>query len=215
MKVDVYSTNGRKLSKITLSKEIFGVEPNKVLMAQAVRVYLANQRKAKAKTKGRSEVRGSGKKIWRQKGTGRARHGDRKAPIFIKGGIAHGPTGKENFKLKMSKKMKRRALFSALSNKFKSKEIIVINGLDKVKPKTKEIVKIIKGLKLGTKNKITFVLPSVIDNVIRAGRNISNVNFLQARLLNTYKILNGGFLVFMKPSVKAIEETFLRRKKRN
>lgn len=212
--IDIYDTNGKKLKKMTLPKEIFGVKPNEFLIAQAVRVYLANQRQASAKTKSRGEVKASGRKIWRQKGTGRARHGDRKAPIFVKGGIAHGPTGMENFKLKMSKKMKKLALFSALSSKFKDKKVIVIDGLEKIKPKTKEMGKITKNLKLKAKGKITFVLPSVIENVIRAGRNIPDAGFLQAKLLNTYEVLNGGMLVFMKESVGAMEETFLKSKKR-
>lgn len=220
--INVYDTSGKKLSKMTLPKEIFGVKPNEFLIAQAVRVYLANQRKAKPKTKSRSEVQASGRKIWRQKGTGRARHGDRKAPIFVKGGIAHGPTGEEDFKLKMSQKMRRLALFSSLSSKCKGKEMIVLDGLEKIKPKTKEMAKVIQKLKLKNqkddskelgkaKLKISFVLPSVIENIIRAGRNIPHVSFLQANLLNTYEVLNGGMLVFMKPSIKVLKDTFLKK----
>ncbi len=101
--VDLFLISGEKAGKVTLPSEIFAAKINNQLMAQAVRVFLANQRKARAKTKTRGKVEGSGKKIWAQKGTGRARHGDRYAPIFVGGGISHGPTGKENFKLKMRK----------------------------------------------------------------------------------------------------------------
>lgn len=211
----VYDTKGKKVSAIRLPDKIFKAKINEPLMAQAVRVYLSNQRKAKAKVKTRGEVNLSGRKIYRQKGTGRARHGDRKAPIFVKGGKAHGPTGQQNYKLKMNKKMKRLALFSALTSKLKDKEIIIVDDLEKIKPKTKEMVKIIKNLKLKVKSdnskfKITFVLPEVMENVIRAGRNIPGVKLSQARLLNTYEVLNGGKLIFMKKSINVLKETFLK-----
>ncbi|HUS51957.1 MAG TPA: 50S ribosomal protein L4 [Candidatus Bathyarchaeia archaeon] len=215
-KVDVLSIQGRKIGLIELPKEIFGAKVNEELMTQAVRVYLSNQRKSKAKTKRRGEVRGSRRKIWRQKGTGRARHGDRYAPIFVGGGVAHGPTGEENWKRKLTKKMRCRALFSALTSKLKAKEVLIIQGLEKVEPKTKEMVKIIANLKLKKKdkekNKISVVLPEVLENVIRAGRNIPNLNLKQANLLNTYEVLNGGKLIFMKDSIEKIRETFLKEK---
>lgn len=205
-RIDVYNTKGEKKGKIQLPKEIFGAKINEQLMAQAVRVYLANQRKARPKTKARGEVAGSGRKIYRQKGTGRARHGDRYAPIFVGGGIAHGPRGGVK-RLKMSKKMRRLALYSALTSKLKEKNLIVIEGLEKIKPKTKEMAKIIQNLKL--EGKILLVLPEKIENVIRAARNIANLKLRQANILNTYKVLNGGKLILTKPSIKKLKETFL------
>jgi len=214
MKIDVYSTSGKKLKKITLPKEIFAAKVNKPLMAQAVKVYLSNQRQSPAKTKRRGEISLSGRKIYRQKGTGRARHGDRKAPIFVKGAKAHGPTGGQNFKRKMAKKMKKKALFSALTSKLKEKEIIVIDKLTEVKPKTKQMVAILEKLKIKTKKtKLTLVLPETLDNVIRASRNIAGLELKQARLLNTYQVLNGGKLVFIKESIDVLKETFLKKKK--
>lgn len=215
-KVDVLTITGRKSGKIDLPKEIFAAKINKQLMAQAVRVYLANQRKAKAKVRTRGEVRGSGRKIWRQKGTGRARHGDRYAPIFVGGGRAHGPTGEENYKLKMSKKMRKSALFSALTSKLKDGEILVVKGLEKVEPKTKEMVGVLQKLSKNWKLKpetwnLTIVLPGVLENVIRAGRNIPNASLVQANLLNTYQVLNGGKLILMKESVDKLKETFLKK----
>ena len=124
--VTIYNVKGQSAGKVRLPKEIFGAKINRILMAEAVRIYLGNQRRAKAKTKDRSEVRGSRRKIWRQKGTGRARHGDRYAPIFVGGGRAHGPTGQENFRAKLTKKMKKAALFSALTTKQKQGEVLVV-----------------------------------------------------------------------------------------
>lgn len=212
--VSIYSLLGKKVGQITLPPKIFAAKVNNQLMAQAVRVYLSNQRKAGAKTKTRAEVSGSGRKIWRQKGTGRARHGDQYAPIFVGGGVAHGPTGVQNFRLRMSKQMKKRALFSALTSKFKDGEIIVVKGLQKIKPKTKEMEKIMKNLKLKMKNdkvklKILVVLSEVVENVIRAARNIEGVKLVQANMLNTYDVLNGGKLIFMKESIDKLKEIWI------
>jgi len=143
MRVNVYTISGKKSGTTTLPKEIFGKEVSEKLLAQAVRVYLANKRQAPAKTKSRGEIKTSKRKIWRQKGTGRARHGSRNAPIFVKGGVAHGPRGNQNFSLKMPKKMKRAALLGALTNKADDKKIFVIEDFTKIKPKTKEAQKLI------------------------------------------------------------------------
>lgn len=220
MKANIYSTSGNKLkSKIDLPKEIFGAKINEPLMAQGVRVYLSNQRKAVSKTKTRGEVRASGRKIWAQKGTGRARHGDIKAPIFVKGGRAHGPTGEENYKMKMPKKMKRKALFSALTDKFKKDEILFVKGLEKVEPKTKKMVQLINQLilkstnkqknKSKTKKKTTIILGKKLENVVRAGRNIPYLKLARARDLNCYTVLNAGKIIFTKDGVGVLEETFL------
>ncbi len=209
-KVNVLNLQGKKVSSIELPKEIFDAKINKDLMAQAVRVYLSNQRKARAKAKRRSEVKGSRRKIWRQKGTGRARHGDRYAPIFVGGGVAHGPTGEENWKLKLTKKMRRAALFSALTSKLKTDEIKVVKGLEKVKPKTKEMAQVLK--KLAKEGKLTIVLSEKTENVILGARNIKGVSLVQASLLNTYQVLNGGTLILMKESIDKLKETFLKDK---
>lgn len=211
-KADLYTITGRKSGQLSLPKEMFGAAINKQLMAQAVRVYLSNQRKARAKTKTRAEIRGSRRKIWRQKGTGRARHGDKYAPIFVGGGRAHGPTGKENYKLKMSKVMKKKALFSALTSKLKEKEVIAIKGLAKVEPKAKTMAKTLVSLPLKEKKKVLLVLPSILENVIRAGRNLAGVELTQANQLNTYQVLKHDQLVFMEESIEKLKETFLGKK---
>ncbi len=206
-RIDIYDTTGKKTSKIQLPKEIFEAKINEQLMAQAVRVYLANQRKARAKTKKRGEVVGSRRKIYRQKGTGQARHADRYAPIFVGGGIAHGPRGGPAKRLKMPKKMRRLALFSALTSKLKEKSIIVVEGLEKMKPKTKEMVKIMQNFDL--EGKILLVQAKKIENIVRAARNIANVKLMPANLLNTYEVLKRRRLLLTKDSIKALKETFL------
>ncbi|HUW21334.1 MAG TPA: 50S ribosomal protein L4 [Candidatus Bathyarchaeia archaeon] len=209
--VDIYASDGQKKGKLNLPREIFAAKVNSVLLAQAVRVFLSNQRCAKAKVKTRGEVAGSGKKIWRQKGTGRARHGDQYAPIFVGGGVAHGPTGRENYSLKLSRRMRREALFSALTAKLKADEILVVEGLEKIKPKTKEIDQLFKKI-LGKKKKISLVLPGVLDNLVRGSRNIGKIRLVQANLLNAYQVLNGGSLVLLPESIQVIEKTFLKDK---
>lgn len=217
-KVDLYTINGTKSGQVELPKEIFAAKINQLLMAQAVRVYLSNQRRSLAKAQTRGEVNRTKAKWFRQKGTGHARHGARSAPIFVGGGKAHGPTGGQNYHLKMSKVMKKKALFSALTSKFKSDDILVIKGLEKIEPKTKNMTKIVKNLKISRgagsgsarkNSKLTLVLPQKLDNVTRAARNIPKVNLIQAALLNTYEVLNGGKLIFMRESIDKLKQTFL------
>src|SRR3990170_6251019 len=136
LNVPVVGVDGKTKSKIQLPKELFGAKVNKALLAQAVRVYLANQRTGNAATKTRGEVEGSTRKIYRQKGTGRARHGAIRAPIFVGGGIVFGPRP-HDFHLDFPKKMKRRALGSALTSKLGSGDVIVVSGLSDLEPKTK------------------------------------------------------------------------------
>lgn len=216
-KADLYLSTGKKSGQISLPKEIFGVKVNKPLMAQAVRVYLSNQRRAGARAKNRGEVSGSRRKIWRQKGLGRARHGDRYAPIFVGGGKAHGPDGLQNYQLKLSKKMRRLALFSALTSKLKKGEIIFVKDLAKIEPKTKIMAgileKLFQGAKWeGKKQKATLVLPSVRENLIRSGKNIKDLGLVQAKLLHPYQILNGGKIIILEESLKVMKETFLEKK---
>lgn len=223
--IDVYNTKGEKTGKLSLPKEIFDAKINPVLMAQAVRVYLANQRQAPAKTKHRGEVAYSTRKLYRQKGTGRARHGAKSAPIFVKGGVAHGPEGTQNYDLKLSQKMKKAALKSALTEKLKAKEIIIITGLEKLSGKTKQMVEIIVNIKKGDsfgmkklkiKNKknfkINIVLPAIWELIIRAGKNIPYLTLFQAKQLNTYEVLNSGVLILAKESVEVLEKNLKNKK---
>lgn len=213
MKTDVFDTAGKKTGQTELPAEIFGVEVADDLIAQAVKVYLANQRQGTASTKRRSEVIGSRRKIWRQKGTGRARHADRYAPIFVGGGRAHGPKPRD-WSLKMPRKMRRRALFGALTSQFKAGKTIVVQGLEEMEPKTEKLLVILANLKLKTKNqklaeKVLLVLPSKLEKIIRAGRNLANLTLAQANLLHPYQVLDCEKLVFLKPSIRVLRQTFL------
>lgn len=205
-RVNVYAVTGTATGKMTLPDNIFAAKVRPTLMAQAVRAYLSNQRRARAQARTRAEVSGSGRKIWAQKGTGRARHGDQYAPIFVGGGVAHGPAGNQNYKLKMPQKMRRQALFSALTSKLKDNELMIVGGLAKIEPKTGKLVKIFAKLKINPPAKVMIVLPKILENVSRAARNIEGVKMATADSLNPYEILNGGKIIFMKEAVEGLKE---------
>ncbi len=212
--VDVYNIKGKVIDTIALPKEIFAAKINPQLLAQAVRVYLANQRKGTASTKSRGEIRASTRKIYRQKGTGRARHGAISAPIFVGGGVAFGPKPRD-YSLKLPKKMKRAALASALTTKAKELAIKVVEGLEKITPKTKavnEMIKNIEGMGKNKKVKTLLVLPQKVENIQRAARNIEGVTIRPANLLNTYEVLNSNVLIFMKESIGKMEELWNKQK---
>lgn len=208
--LNVVDITGKAAGKITLPEEIFGVEANNALLAQAVRVARANQRQGTQSTKTRSEVAGSTRKVYKQKGTGRARHGDIKAPIYIGGGIAHGPKPRD-FSLNLPKKMKRKALFMSLSLAVKSNNIIVVVGLDKIKAKTKEMVDALIALGLENKKKgikALLVTRGNDENIVKAGRNIKGLAMLSANMLNTYDVLNSQKIVLMKEAIDVVKSTF-------
>lgn len=214
---NVYNTEGKIVSRIDLPKEIFGAKINNRLMAQAVRVYLANQRKGRASVKTRGEVKGSTKKIWKQKGTGRARHGSKKAPIFVGGGVAFGPTPRD-FSLKLTKKMKKASLFSVLSYKQKVGEIKIVTGLEKIEPKTKIMARVLGNLELNkNKRNILLVMPSFskngLEKLYRASRNLEGLDILNADLLNTYEVLKAKTIILMKDSLETIRSTFIKEEK--
>ncbi len=208
--VPVYDINGKEKSTLSLPKEIFSVVVKPQLLAQAVRVYLFNQRQGTASAKTRGEVIGSTRKIYRQKGTGRARHGSKKAPIFVGGGIVGGPKPKD-YSLKFNKKQKRKAFFGALSLKLKEKNIL---GLDdqvlKIEPKTKLIAGFLKKMELSNK-KVMFVLPKLENNnFILASRNLGKVSFTDAKSLNVFQVLNNSKLVFLESCLEVFKNHFLK-----
>jgi len=212
-KVDVYDLGGKKVEEIELPSEIFEVDVNEKLVAQAVRVYLAKARQGTRLVKTRGEVVGSRRKIWRQKGTGRARHGDRYAPIFVGGGIAHGPKAKD-FSLKLNKKMRKKALRCSLSAKFAEGKVKIVVGIEKLTGKTSQMAEVLGNLGLFKKGKrveekILLVLAKNRDKVIRGGRNIENLKICQVRLINCYEVLANRWLVLEKESVGVLKETFL------
>lgn len=215
LKMDVYDLKGKVIEKIDLSKEIFEVKVNKSLLSQAVRVYLANQRRGTHSTKTRGEINATTHKAWRQKGTGRARHGAKSAPIWVGGGVVFGPKPRD-YSLKLPKKMKKVALFSSLTVKKEENKIMVLSGLEKIEAKTKKMADVIKNLKLEEKNKkILLVTPDTInayENVFKAGKNLKGISIMSAKMLNTYEVLNAKTILFMKASLEALENNFLKEK---
>jgi large subunit ribosomal protein L4 len=213
LKQSVYDVKGNVAESIELPAEIFGVKVNNLLMTQAVRVYLANQRRGTLSTKSRGEVKISTRKIYKQKGTGRARHGAASAPIFVGGGIAFGPKPRD-FSLKLNQTMKRVALFSALTSKLKEGEIKIIAGLEKVESKTKKMADVMEKLELsGKKSQVLLIIPnggSDFAGVVKGTRNIKGVTVRPANLINTYEILTSKRILFMKDSIVSLKETFLK-----
>ncbi|MBP6913720.1 MAG: 50S ribosomal protein L4 [Candidatus Levybacteria bacterium] len=204
--VDVYGLDGKVSGKVNIPTEIFKAKVNATLMAQAVRVYLATQRSGTSSTKTRSEVSGTTKKMYRQKGTGRARHGAAKAPIFVGGGIAFGPRPK-SFALTLPKKMRRKALFSALTSKYSENNLRVLDT-SQVSGKTKEMVETFKNL--GLTKKVTIIVTPEEKQVARAARNIKGVTVEHAANLNTYSVLNSNTVVFAKDALNVLQSTFLK-----
>lgn len=205
LKIDVLDTAGKVVETVELPKEVFGAKINSVLMAQAVRVYLANQRLGTASTKTRSEVDGSTRKIYRQKGTGRARHGGVRAPIFVKGGIAHGPKPRD-YSLSLSKSMRKAALFSALSAKVQAGEIAVMAGLSKLE-KTAVMAKSLAYGGYSKKGTTLFVLPEHTEKVYKAARNLAGITVMPANQLNTYEVLKAKKIVLMQEAIARIGST--------
>lgn len=199
--VPYYTKSGVKSGTVALSREIFGQKPNKVLIAQAVRVFLANQRSAHAKTLGRGEVNRTKHKAHRQKGTGLARHGAKSAPIYVGGGIAHGPRGIENYKLELSQKMRRLALISSLSAKVQDNSVVVAD-IENVEPKTKNIASVVR--KIGAKS-VTLVHGGS-KNLMLAARNVDRLTLVPAFQLSAYNVLVNNVLVLTKEAVAALED---------
>lgn len=212
MSVPVYSLLGTKSGVLELPKEVFAQEVNKKLLAQAVRVYFANQKEFTASTKTRGEVSGSTAKIQRQKGTGRARHGAIRAPIFVGGGIVFGPKPRK-VRLDLPKKMKKAALLSALSTKMSEGSILALSGLEKASGKTKEIARLLDKLTAGKKGtRVLVVTKERMDSVVRATRNLPGVDVLLASQVNAYEVLKHQMLVVTKEAVSSLSSRVLPEK---
>ncbi|MFA7676452.1 MAG: 50S ribosomal protein L4, partial [Candidatus Shapirobacteria bacterium] len=180
-------------------------------ISQAIRVYLANQRSSFAKAKTRSEVAGTRQKVWAQKGTGRARHGNRTAPIFIGGGSAMGPDGKQNYSLRLSKKMKVVALNSVLTKFAQDKKIIIIDSFKELTPKVKEGIKLLTGLRaldevLSKSSKVGIITTKTLPNVKRAFGNVPKTNLLSLKSLNVYDLSNQNFLIISKKTIESFSK---------
>ena len=193
----------------TLEKEVFALEvENHELIKLAYDAYLANSRSSHAKTLKRGEVSGGGKKPWKQKGTGRARFGSTRNPIWRHGGVAGGRTGDENFKKKLSRESKKLAVRQALSLKNAEKAVIVLSGNEKFTGKTKDAVKVLKDLKLEDKN-VLVVCKEKTPELLRSMNNLPNVKLVRATYLNVFDIMNADAIVFGNEALKETENWLL------
>ncbi len=202
--VALYNMAGEKLdSKLSLAASVFGIEPHKQAMFNAVQVEQANQRQATAKTKVRHEVSGGGKKPWRQKGTGRARAGSSRSPVWVGGGTVFGPVGNQNYTLSQNRKEHQLALRSALSLKT-PKDLVVVDEIKFDSKKTKDFVKMLEALKVNSK---ALVVVSEIDEYLFAsGRNVDYARIVTPDNVSVYDLLNVDKLVMSKDAAKAVEE---------
>ena len=204
-KIDVYDIKGKKVSDVELSEKVFGIEPNENIVHAVLVNYLANQRQGTQSTKTRAEVRGGGKKPWRQKGTGRARQGSIRAPQWIKGGIALGPKPR-SYKYTVNKKERRLAIKSILSSKVLEKELTVVDKLEVKEIKTKTMVKALADLKV--EGKTLIVLPENNKNVLMSSRNIEGVKTITANNINVFDLLKYTNLILPVDTVKKLEEVY-------
>ena len=212
MKTIVYNQKGEKMGEIELSESIFGVKLNTNLLHQVAISQMSNRRQSNAHTKDRGAVRGGGRKPWRQKGTGRARHGSIRSPIWIGGGVTFGPTNEKNYKKIIPKKIKRKALFMVLTEKLKSNTLIIVNDINLSGVKTKEMFQIINTLfkNLNLKKGKTFIaLPEYNENIIKSARNITDLKTIQAKDLNALDLLNTKYLIMLQKSIDSVVSTFI------
>lgn len=207
MEATIYNTKGSEAGKIKLPEAVFGLPWNEALVHQVVFSMMANKRQPSAHTKNRGEVSGTGKKPWKQKGTGRARHGSTRSPIWVGGGIAHGPRNERDYSRKINKSMKAKALFTVISKKFKDGEIIFLENISIESPKTskaKEILSSIAKVKgfggLSKRNNAAFLSMGKTDmNVIKSFRNFGNLEVGKSSDLNPVDVLGYKYLIIENP----------------
>ena len=205
-----FDLEGKPGKDIELPAEIFNTVSHPKLLAQYVRVFLANNRSGNASTKTRAQVRGSTRKIYRQKGTGRARHGSRRAPIFVGGGIIGGPTTKD-FSLKLNKKQRRKALFSALTIKYKEENTIgLATDTKTAEPKTKIVSKFLKLANLDSKKVLLVLSKFEKNNLVLAARNIPSVTVVESQSINPYLILQNDKVIFAQDALESLKKHFLK-----
>ena len=204
-KIDVYNIEGKKVNDVELKEDIFGIIPNEELVHSVIVNYLANQRQGTQSTKTRAEVRGGGKKPWRQKGTGRARQGSIRAPHWAGGGIALGPKPR-SYSYKLNKKERRLAIKSCLSSKVIENELTVVDKFEFNAIKTKEVAKMLNSLKL--EGKTLILLPEKNEIIQKSARNIKGVKTLSVNTINAYDLVNYKNLVVTLDTVKRLEEVY-------
>ena len=204
-KIDVYNIEGKKVNDVELKEDIFGIIPNEELVHSVIVNYLANQRQGTQSTKTRAEVRGGGKKPWRQKGTGRPRQGSIRAPHWVGGGIALGPKPR-SYSYKLNKKERRLAIKSCLSSKVIENELTVVDKFEFNEIKTKEVAKMLNNLKL--EGKTLILLPEKNEIIQKSARNIKGAKTLSVNTINAYDLVNYKNLVVTLDTVKRLEEVY-------
>ena len=206
MKADLFNQRGDKIEEIDLPDRIFSIAPTPDLLHQVVLYYRNLSRRVIAKTKDRSEVRGGGRKPWRQKGTGRARHGSIRSPLWRKGGITFGPRPEKKYQTRISREKRKKALFMVLSQKFKEGEIIFVEKIEDLGIKTKSFAKFFKNLTKIKKDilgkRTLFVLTNKNENIIKAARNLKNVSLVSINSLNPYLLLENKYLIIEKEAIE-------------
>ena len=203
-KIQLINIKGEKLKDITLADNVWNIEANDIVLKRAIDLQLAATRQGTAKTKTRSEVSGGGRKPWRQKGTGNARQGSTRSPQWRHGGIVFGPTTERNYNFKMNKKERRLALKSALSYKVIDSELMVLDNLNLESSKTKEMLSVMKNLKLD--KSVLFVTNELTDELVLASRNIQGVKVILPNEVNVLDVATYQNMVVTEEAVKAIEE---------
>lgn len=214
----VWNTKGENVGSVPLDTAIFSVPVSDTLLAQAVRVHLARERSGTRNTKTRADVTGSTRKIFKQKGTGNARHGSRKAPIFVGGGVAHGPKP-QDFTLELSKTMRRKALLGALTHRVASGNVMVVRGLESVEPKTKQMAAVMNAV--FTANEVAARRPATLlivgadgATIVRSSRNLPYLEVTPARQLNAYDVMRYGQLIMAEEALAQISQVFGKKQQR-
>jgi len=202
-KVNVVNMAGSQVEELELNEAVFGIEPNEHVVYEAVKNHLANKRQGTQSVKTRAEVRGGGRKPWKQKGTGRARHGSTRSPIWVGGGVTFAPKPRD-YSYKLPRKVKRLAMKSVLSSKVEENALIVMDSFALETPRTKDAIEVLSKLELGRKTLI--VTTEKNENVVRSTNNLPNVQTIVVDNLNVYDILNHNTLVMTKDAVKKVEE---------
>ena len=205
MQVKVFDTTAKEVGKITLSDAVFACEYNEPLIHQAIVAYQANQRQGTKSALTRTEVRGGGKKPWRQKGTGNARQGSIRAPQWTKGGVVFAPKPRD-FRKKLNKKMKAQAFRSAISYKLANKELVIIDEIKLAEPKTKLVAQILKNFNY--EKKTLLIVSGESADVVRAGANIEKLTIADASLANVYQLVSNVAIIATKEAIKKIEEAY-------
>ena len=204
--ISIYNQEGKVVGDLALNDKIFGVKSNPALVHEAVIAQRANARRSIANTKNRGEVRGGGKKPWKQKGTGRARQGSIRSPQWIGGGIEFGPRSERNFELKINRKAKQKALFMALSDKLTNKQLLVIESVNTEAAKTKILAEMIKKLPVG--RTVLLVTPKADESLMRMVRNLPSVKLVSSNSVNLVDVLGYKSVAFLKDAVTSFEKLY-------